>query len=114
MTSFAHLAAVAGLCRVYRDALTGTQRFIMTVVCVRANCQHFAAKFMTQHQRLLHHCVADARVLIGVQIRPANTNRLDLQQNLTGAGLLRFRYFIYTNILRAIKPCCKHFLSFRP
>ena len=86
MALFAHHAAAARLRRVHRHPGAHAQGLVVAVVGIGSHGLHHAGELVAQHQGLLHHGVADAAVVVGMQVAAADAHRGDAEARHAGAG----------------------------
>ena len=102
MALLAQFAAPARLCRVDRHALADLQRRGIAVQAVRPDGFDDAGEFVTEDQRCLDHGVADARILVGVDVAAAHAYCRHAQQDFAGARCGWPRHLFDTQIARPV------------
>ncbi len=111
MTVFAEFATPAGLSGIDGHASADFKRFEIPVHTPLADGLHRAGKLMTEDERALDRRVADARVLVGMQIAAANPSRGDANQRHAGAGRTGVRDGLQTKIAWAVETGREHLLG---
>jgi len=108
MALFAHLTATTRLRRIDRHSRPWPERLKVAVIALGANRLHHAGKFMSQNQRGLYHGVADACILIRMQIAAAHAHRCNPQQRLSRSWRIRLGDTFYAQVSRAMQSGCQH------
>ena len=101
---FAQLAASAGLGRVDCDACAGQEGGEVAVVAVGADVDDDPRKFVSQGQRGGHHGIADAGILVRVDIAAADADRSDAQQRHSWAGCGWLWNLLDAQVAWAVQP----------
>ena len=109
MALLAHFAPSARLGRVHGDAGAGPERIELAVQpFAGADFLHHTGKFMAERQRRVQHRVADARVLVAVQIAAADAHGADTQQHFIRAGRTGVRNLVDAQVLGTIEANGSH------
>jgi hypothetical protein len=114
MSLFAKIAAQAGLGRIDGDARARLQLPAVAVERIRAGLLDHAGKFVSKNEGRSHRGIADAGILVGMEIAAADACDLDAQKRLGLARRAWARHAFQAQVRRAVQASGQHRRLFHP
>jgi hypothetical protein len=108
MAVFALLAMAARLRRVHGDACPGFERLEIPIRAIRSDGLDHSGEFVTDAKRFANDRIANASVLVEMQIAAANAGSFHAEQHLAASGAGRAGDAFHAQVACAVQSRSEH------